>query len=89
VEYAVLAAMGALWVLGSMVPTGHTVPQEIAALKRLPRLCLPYTKEPIRIIYRIWAKWRVERVSLNTVALAQHFEVVEGAAPCYQTRKMM
>lgn len=82
-EYAVIVAMVALWVLGSMIPTGHTVSQE------MPRLCLPYSKEDIRIIYRIWAKWRVERASLNTAALAQRFAVVEGAAPYYQTRKLM
>ena len=72
-----------------MVPTGHTVPQEIAGLTRGLRLCLPYTKEDISIIYRIWAKWGVERVSLNTAALTQRFEVAEGTAPYYQTRKMM
>jgi hypothetical protein len=89
VEYAVLAAIVALWVLGAMVPTGHTVPQEIAGLTRGLRLCLPYSKEDIRIIYRIRAKWRVERVSRNGASLAQHFEVSESAASYYQTRKLM
>jgi len=89
VEYAVLGAIVALWVLGSMVPTGHTLPQEIAALKRRPRVCLPYSQEDIRIVYRIWANWRVERVSLNTAALTQHFKVFQGTATYYQRRKLM
>jgi hypothetical protein len=80
-------AIAALWLLGSLVPTGHTVPQEIAALKRAQRLHLPYSKEDLKIIYRIWASWRVERLAPHTSALIQHFEVFRGAPPHYQTRK--
>ena len=88
VELGIAVFIVALWVLGSMVPTGHTVPQEIAMLKRRQRLVLPYSKE-IKVIYRIWASWRVERVTPNADALTQHFEVLQGAAPYYQTRKVL
>ena len=88
-ELAVIVVIVALWVLGSLVPTGHTVPQEIATLKRWPRFHSPYTKEDIRVIYRIWATWRVERVTPHADALRQHFKALEGAAPYYQTRKML
>ena len=86
---AVIVVIVALWVLGSLVPTGHTLPQEIATLKTRQRLYLPYTKEDIKIIYRIWATWRLERLTPHTDALTQHFEVLKGAAPYYQTRKML
>ena len=85
---AVVVAIVALWVLGSLVPTGHTVPQEIAALKRPRHLSLPYTKEDLKIIYRIWATWRVEHLAPRADALTQRFEVVHGATPYYQTRKL-
>ena len=65
------------------------MPQEIAALKTRHRLHLPYVKEDLKIIYRIWATWHVERVTPHTDALAQHFKALEGAAPYYQTRKML
>ena len=88
-ELAVIVFIVALWVLGSLVPTGRTVPQEIAALKRWPLLYLPYTKEDIKIIYRIWATWRVERLPPHSDALTQNFEVLQGATPYYQIRKML
>lgn len=78
----------ALWVLGSLVPAGHTVPQEIAALKRPQRLRLPCTKEDLKVLYRIWANWRIERLTSQPDALIQRFEVLKGTAPYYQTRKM-
>jgi len=89
VELAIIVVIVALWVLGSLVPTGHTLPQEIATLKRSQRLNLPYTTEDIKIIYRIWASWRVERVTCQTSALTQHFEVLKGTSPCRQTRKVL
>jgi hypothetical protein len=90
VELAVIvAAIVTLLVLGSLVPTGHTVPQEIAALKRPARLDLPYTKEDLQVIYRIWANWRVERRAPHPDARTQHFEVVKGAGPYYQTRLLL
>ncbi len=49
-ELAVIVLIVALWVLGSLVPTGHTLPQEIATLKRRQRLYLPYAKEDLKII---------------------------------------
>lgn len=88
VELAVILVIVALWVPGSLVPAGHILPEEIAMLKRRERLHLPYTKE-IKVIYRIWATWRVENVTPNSDALTQHFEVLEGSAPYYQTRKML
>jgi hypothetical protein len=44
-------------------------------------------KEDIKIIYRIWATWRLERMTPHTDALTQHFQVLEGGAPSYQTRR--
>ena len=81
-------AIVALWVLGSMIPTGHSVPQEIASLKRRQRFNLPYTNE-IKAFYGIWATWRVEPVAPAGEALTQHFEVLQGTAPYYQTRKSL
>jgi hypothetical protein len=80
VECAILVAMVVLWVLGSMVPTGHTVPQEIAALRKRPRLYLPYTTDAIKTVSRISARWRVERVALDTDALTQHFVGFNGSS---------
>jgi hypothetical protein len=71
-----------------MIPTGHSVPQEIASLKRRQRFPLPYTNE-IKAFYRIWATWSVESVTPTADALTQHFEVLQGTAPYYQTRKML
>jgi hypothetical protein len=79
----------ALLVLGSLMSTGHALPQEIAALKSERPLYLPYTKEDVEIIYRIWATWRVERLTPHADALTQHFKVLKGTAPYYQTRKML
>lgn len=88
VELGIAVVIVALWVLGSLAPTGHTLPQEIATLKRRQRLYLPYTKE-IKVIYKIWGTWRVERVTPNTDVLTQHFEALKGTAPYYQTRKVL
>jgi hypothetical protein len=87
VELGIIIAIVALWLLGSMIPTGHSVPQEIASLQRRQRFSLPYTNE-IKAFYRIWATWRVEPVTPSADALTQHFEVLRDAAPYYQTRKM-
>jgi len=89
VETAVIIVVVVLWVLGSLVPTGHTLPQEMARLKMRQRLCLPYTEEDIKIIYRIWATWRVETLPSHTDALTQHFEAIKGIAPYYRTRRIL
>jgi hypothetical protein len=79
VELAVVIV--ALLLLGSLVPRGHTLPQEIATLKWGQRLDLPYTKEDIKMIYKFLVTWRVERVPPHADALTQHFEVLKGTAP--------
>jgi len=89
VEIAVIIVIVVLWVLGSLVLTGHTLPQEMARLRRRQRLYLPNTREDIKIIYRIWATWRVETLPFHTDALTQHFEAIKGTAPYYRTRKML
>ena len=76
----------ALLLLGWLIPKQHTFPQEVAVLKWGQRLDLPYTKEDLKMMYRIFATWRVESA---TRALTQHFEVVKGPAPHRQTRKMV
>ena len=50
---------------------------------------LPNTKEDIKIIYRIWATWRVETLPSQADALTQHFEAIKGAVPYYPNRKML
>ena len=45
-------------------------------------------KQAIRIIYRIWAHWRMERVNAEESKLTQHFEVFQGDAPHSELRKM-
>jgi hypothetical protein len=76
-EIGIAVAVFALWIGGSLIPTGHTVPQEVATLKRGLRFDLPYTNEMPRMIsrLRLLARWRVEHVSSDAVALAQHFEI--------------
>jgi len=94
-EYAVVVAIVALWVLGSMIPTGHPS-QWQPVFSSYTKHTLPwrqvyseYAKEDLRIIHRIWATWSVERVTPSTDALTQHFEVLKGAAPYYETRKVL
>jgi hypothetical protein len=77
----------ALLVLGSLVRSGHFLPQEIAMLRTGQRLDLPYTKEDIKMIYRVLGTWRVEHVCAHRDALTQHFEVV--TPPYSQTRKAL
>lgn len=78
----------ALMVLGSLIPKEHALPREMAILKWGSRLGLPYSKENLKVLYRFPASWRVERILPNRNVLTQHFQVVPGAAPYYQTRKM-
>ena len=82
------AVIVALLLLGSLIPSGHTLPQEIAALRWGQRLDLPYLKEEIKMMHRICATWRVEPVPPRN-ALTQHFEVIQGTPPYYQTRKLL
>ena len=79
----------ALLVLGSLVPKDHTLPQEIATLKWGQRLDLPYSKEDLKVIYRILAAWRVEPALPDRGVLTQRFELLKGTAPHYETRKML
>jgi len=43
------------------------------------------SKQPIKVIYRIWATWRLERLNLKKRVLTQHFEAPEGT-PQYRFR---
>jgi len=93
-EYAVLVAIVALWVLGSLIPTGHPS-QWQRVFSSYTKHAVPrrrihpaYAKEDLRILHRIQATWRLERVTPGSDALTQHFEVLPDAASYYQTRKM-
>ena len=79
----------ALLVLGSLVPREHTLTEEIVTLKRGQRMDSPYTKEDVKVIYRILTSWRVVRVTPNRDALEQHFEVLKGTLRYDQIRKML
>ena len=79
----------ALLVLGSLVPSGRALPQEIAALKWGQRIDLPYAKDDIKVLYKIPTTWRTEHGTLPKDSLAPHFEVLRGAQPHYQIRKMI
>lgn len=92
-EYVVLAAIVSLWALGSLIPTGHSWTQQhvyatyAGHTRPRRRFGLPYTKEDLKILHRIWATWRVEHVSPDTDALTQHFEVLANRTPYYENRK--
>jgi hypothetical protein len=81
-EIGIAVVVFALWIVGSLIPTGHTVPQEVATLKRGLRFDLPYTNEMPRMISRLLARWGVEQVSSDAVALTQHFEVHRRNGSC-------
>ena len=85
-EYVILFAIVALWVLGSMIPTGHSwTRQRVYATytkhaSPWRRVYSAYSTGEIRIVSRFCARWRVERLSLNTDALTQYFEGFNDAA---------
>jgi hypothetical protein len=47
------------------------------------------SKQPIKIIYRIWATWRMERLGLKKSVLTQHFEALRGNGSRRQTERML
>ncbi len=93
-EYAVVVVIVALWVLGSLIPTGRSL-SELPVVSSHADHSFPrqqtyssYTKEDLKILHRIWATWGVEHMAPNTDALIQHFEALNDIAPYYETRKM-
>ena len=78
-----MSVIVALFAVGMLTPRADTRPwQGGFVLFTDPR-------ESIKIIYRIWATWSVERLNHNKNVLTQHFEVFQGSAPQYQIRKML
>jgi hypothetical protein len=78
VEFAI-AVVVALIVLGSQVPRIDRLPWQGGFV------LFGEKKQPLKVVYRIWATWRLERLNLSERVLTQHFEVLKGA-PQYQFR---
>jgi hypothetical protein len=82
VVLGVIVLIAALFVLGALLPRIERRPWQGGFV------LFADTKEAIKIIYRIWATWRIERLNHNKDVLTQHFEVFKGDAPHYQMRKI-
>jgi hypothetical protein len=82
-EFATILVIVALFAVGALIPRTDTRPWQGGFV------LFADTKEAIKIIYRIWASWRVEHLNHNKDVLTQHFEVFKGDVPHYQMRKMM
>jgi hypothetical protein len=82
VELAFIIVIVALFVVGSLVPRIDMRPWQGGFV------LFADTKEAIKVIYRIWATWRIELLNHKREVLTQHFEVFKGDAPHYQFRKM-
>jgi hypothetical protein len=80
-EAAIVILIVALWLAGSLIPAEHPLTPHRRAFAADAR-------DSIRVFYRICATWRLERVSLNSAALRQHFQVVRGV-PHYENRKAL
>ena len=81
-EFAVAIIVVALIVLGSQIPR----------IDRLPWqgnfVLFGEKKQSLKVVYRIWATWRLERPNLSKPVLTQHFAVLKGDAPKYQIRNI-
>jgi len=83
VELGIILTIVALFVIGALTPRMETRPWQGGFV------LFADTKEAIRIVYRIWATWRKERMGRNRSVLTQHFEVFQGADPQCETRKLL
>ena len=80
VELAVALFVISLFIVGSLLPRKDLQPFQGGFV------LFPDKKQPIKIIYRIWATWRV---NFHTHALTQHFQVLKGNTRQYEIRKML
>ena len=71
-ELVLLIVVALLFLAGAFVPRIDRIPWQGGFL-------LPQSKGPITITHRIWATWRLERVSNTTHALRQHFSSLKNA----------
>ena len=81
-ELAIILTIVALFIVGTLTPRMETRPWQGGFL------LFADTRETIKVIYRIWATWSMEQLNHNKNVLTQHFQVLQGSAPQYQTRKM-
>jgi hypothetical protein len=84
VQLLIALVVVALFVLGSMI---HRV-------DRLPWQGDFVTfsgdnRQSIKVTYRIWATWRLERLNFKKRVLTQHFEVLQGGASRRKTDRML
>jgi len=82
VELAIILTITALFIVGAVTPRMETRPWQGGFV------LFAETKDAIRIIYRIWATWRMERLN-HTKMLTQHFHVFDGTAPRAEIRKLL
>jgi len=83
VELAIIFAITALFIVGALTPRMDTRPWQGGFV------LFADAKEAIKVIYRIWATWRIKRVNRNQNMLSQQFEVFQGKAPQYELRKLV
>ena len=72
----------ALFALGTMIPRIDQRPWQGGFV------LFADSQQPIKVIYRIWATWRLERTNHHRV-LAQHFQVLRGNSPRRQTKRIL
>ena len=82
-ELAVIITIAALFIVGALTPRMETRPWQGGFV------LFAETKGAIRIVYRIWATWRMERLNHRKKVLTQHFHVFEGTAPRAEIRKLL
>ena len=73
----------ALFALGTMIPRIDQRPWQGEFV------LFTDSKQPINVIYRIWATWRMERLNLKKKELRQRFEVLRGNSPRRQTKRIL
>jgi hypothetical protein len=77
-----------MFALASCLPNKHALPREIEALSKGQRLDLPYSKEGVKMLYKISTRWRIERLVTDGTALAQYFEIFKDGSRRYRIRSL-
>ena len=73
----------ALFALGTMIPRIDQRPRQGGFV------LFTDSKQSIKVIYRVWGTWRLERLNVNKRVLTQHFEVLRGNSPERQTKRFL
>jgi hypothetical protein len=69
VQVQITLLVVALFALGTMIPRIDQRPWQGDFL------LITDSKQPIKMVSRIWASWRIERLNLKKRVLTQHFDV--------------